>query len=45
MQTLAEKGEETGYLCEQLIELKNHVLDMSLFEETWLVALVPIRGR
>ena len=42
MTTLGEKGEETGRLAEQLIDLKNHLLDMSLFEETWHVTLVPL---
>lgn len=45
MGTLADKGEETGRLFEQLLDLKNQMLDMSLFEETYHVTLVPIVGR
>ena len=45
MATLGDKGEETGLLCEQLIDLKNHMLDLQIFQETWHVSLVPLQGR
>jgi hypothetical protein len=44
MQTLGDKGEETGQLCEQLIDLKNHMLDLQIFHETWHVSMVPLTG-
>ena len=42
MATLTAKGEEAGILCEKLIDLKNHLLDQTVFEETWHVRLVKL---
>ena len=39
--TLTAKGEEAGELSRKLIQLKNHILDQSLFEETFRVVRVP----
>lgn len=39
--TLTEKGEETAELSRKLIMLKNHILDQSLFEETFRIVRVP----
>lgn len=40
--TLTSKGEEAGELSKKLIELKNHILDQSLFEEVYRVVRVPL---
>lgn len=37
MSTLSEKGEEAGILAERLVELKNHLLDQSVFEKSFCV--------
>jgi len=42
MQTLQKKGEEAGNLAERLIDLKNHLLDQSIFEEMWHVVNVSL---
>jgi hypothetical protein len=39
---LTAKGEEAGELSKRLIELKNHILDQSLFDESYRVTRVPI---
>lgn len=36
MHTLMDKGEEAGHLAERLVQLKNHLLDQSLFEDSYL---------
>lgn len=37
MTTLSRKGEEAGELAERLVELKNHMLDQVVFEESYHV--------
>ncbi len=37
MQTLSDKGDEAGYLAEKLVEIKNHLLDQSVFEQSYHV--------
>ena len=40
MLTLSEKGEEAGHLDERLVELKNHLLDQAVFEQSFHVLKV-----
>jgi len=40
MSTLSRKGEEAGELAERLVELKNHMLDQVVFEESFHVTRV-----
>ena len=40
MQTLSRKGEEAGELAERLVELKNHMLDQVVFEESYHVSRI-----
>jgi hypothetical protein len=39
--TLTAKGEEAGELSKKLIQMKNAILDQTLFEEHYLVVRVP----
>ena len=40
MTTLSRKGEEAGELAERLVELKNHMLDQVVFEESYHVTRI-----
>ena len=40
MSTLSRKGEEAGELAERLVELKNHMLDQVVFEESYHVTRI-----
>ena len=40
--TLEKKGDEAAELSSRLIELKNQMLDMALFENKFLATRVPL---
>ena len=42
MENLEKKGDETAELSSRLIDLKNQLLDQSLFENSFLVTRVPL---
>ena len=41
-ETLEKKGDEAAELSSRLIELKNQMLDMALFENKFLATRVPL---
>ena len=44
MSTLSKKGEEAGELAERLVELKNHMLDQVVFEDSFYVTRIADAG-